>query len=69
MILVGCGSKEPALYNAPKGAPYEGLYEVDKMNSSSKYSYNKGVDELIVTMNWKTEDENIDYADLQMNII
>lgn len=61
-ILTGCGNTEPGIYNAPKGAPYEGLYEIDKMNSSTSYSYSKGVDEFVVTMNWKTEDQNIDYA-------
>ena len=64
VLLSACGGSGPVKYNAASGAPYEGLYEVDKMNSSCKYSYSKGVNNFSVTMKWRTSDENIDYAKL-----
>ena len=62
--ISGCsGSGEPSLYNAAKGAPYEGLYEVDRMNSSNSYSNMSGTNVFTVKMSWKTKNENIDHAE------
>lgn len=58
-----CGDGSPATYNAPEGAPYSGLYFIDKMNSNFSYSYKKGVNNFEITMKWKTEDENIESAE------
>ena len=46
-----------------KTHPYKDLYMVDRMNASSHYNNLNGLDNFSVTMDWKTEDENIDYAE------
>ena len=63
LSLTACGSGEPSIYNAPKGAPYEGLYEIDRMNSSCSYSGSPGKNVFKVKMEWATKDDNIDHAE------
>lgn len=58
LTVAACGDGSPAVYDAPEGAPYDGLYFIDKMNSNFSYSYKKGVYNFKITMKWKTEDEN-----------
>lgn len=62
LSFAACGSSEPIAYDAPSGAPYEGLNIIDKMNSSNSYEHKKGVDYFSTTMKWKTENENIESA-------
>lgn len=61
--MTACGSGEPVAYDAPSGAPYEGLCVIEKMNSSSSYQQKKGVNYFSTTMKWRTENENIESAD------
>ncbi len=61
-VMTACGSGEPAVYDAPSGAPYEGLCIIDRMNSSSTYEHKNGEDHFSATMKWRTENENIDFA-------
>ena len=62
-MMTACGGESgPAKYDAPSGAPYEGLYLIDKMNSSNSYEYKKGVNNFTVKMQWRTKDENIESA-------
>lgn len=63
LCLTACGSGEPSIYNAPKGAPYEGLYEIDRMNSSNSYEYKNNASTFKVKMEWRSKDENIDHAE------
>lgn len=58
------GGGGPVKYDAAVGAPYEGLYEADKMDSSGSYSDLRGANEFSVKMQWKTKDETIDHAEL-----
>lgn len=63
VTMVACGDGSPIPYEGAKGAPYSGLYEMDRMNNSCSYSYSKGVNKFTINMKWKTEDENVDYAE------
>ena len=62
-VMTACGSGEPVVYDAPGGAPYEGLCIIDRMNSNSSYEHKKGVDHFSTTMKWRTENENIESAE------
>lgn len=61
-LMTACGNGEPGVYDAPSGASYEGLCIIDRMNSSSTYEHKKGEDHFSATMKWRTENENVDFA-------
>lgn len=63
ITLTACNSGEPTLYNAPKGALYEGLYEMNISSGSAHYERKDGIDTFSATMKWAPNDENVDYAE------
>lgn len=63
-IITWCGNSRSTIFDGADNAPYAVFYEVDRMNTSSSYSYSNGKNSFNASLNWVSKDENIDYATL-----
>ena len=55
-VATACGGDVDAVIDAPKGAPYEGLYLMNHLNHSFSMTTTPKKIDISFTLNWKTEE-------------